>query len=126
MTETKDKPKEKALSPTPPATHTEDEISLRIADLEATIKKTAGEIKSLEGKIAINSPQEIAEIQAENTALVSRAEKLGNLLYGLMLEGFHSVKAEEGKILGEVLRESAIEYFKKANIKNEIWKNIES
>ncbi len=119
MTEEKAKPH----TPTP---NSEEAIRIRIQTLEEIVKTTEGAIKSMEGKLLMNNPKEIADIQAENNVVQNKIDKLENLFYGLLIEGFQNPKAEELKSFSEILRESAIEYFKKADIRNEIWKNIES
>lgn len=112
--------------PAPAAQATEAEVQARINNVQEAIKKIEGEIKSIEGKIANNNPTEIAEIQAENNLLQGKVEQLENFLFALILEAYQGSQLEAMKMKGEVLRLSAVEYFKKANIKIEIWKNIES
>ncbi len=119
--EPKKPPQAPLLAPLP-----EEEARLKVTSLQENIRTLEKDIKTLEGKLANNNPAEIAEIQAENNVLQNRLERLEKALYGLITETYNGRQSDDLKIKCEVLREAAIDYFKFAKIKNEIWKSIES
>lgn len=113
----------------PPPKHVaapEEEARNRIAELEQKIAKVTGEIKTLKGLIDNNNPGEITEIKAQNNLLQGRIDRLEKSVYILLTESFTRRLADDMKQKVEVLRLSAVDYFKNAKINRELWKNIES
>jgi hypothetical protein len=118
----------KESEPTPPkhVAAPEEEARSHIAELELALTKTSGEIKTLKGLIENNNPNDITEIKAKNNSIQGRIDRLEKALFILITEAFTIRTADDMKVKIEVLRLSAIDYFKTAKINKELWKNIES
>jgi predicted nuclease with TOPRIM domain len=114
---------EKAAAPVASMT-LEAEVTARINALQETVKVLEGEIRTLTGRFANRNPALLAPLKKENTELTERLEKLEKCHLGLLLETTKPRQNDEFKTMTEVLRLAAIEYFRKANINPEIWKNI--
>ncbi|OFZ83029.1 MAG: hypothetical protein A2583_13290 [Bdellovibrionales bacterium RIFOXYD1_FULL_53_11] len=116
-----DKPGDKkaAVQVTPEA-----EASARIGMLQESVKNLEGELRTIEGRFKNRDPALIAPLQAENKRMQDRIDTLLKSYYFLLMESLMPRQSDEFKAQLEILKNSAIEYFKKANIDQEIWKNI--
>jgi predicted nuclease with TOPRIM domain len=125
MSEEKKKKTKEEKAAAPVASMTlEAEVTARINALQETVKVLEGEIRTLTGRFANRNPALLAPLKKENTELTERLEKLEKCHLGLLLETTKPRQNDEFKTMTEVLRLAAIEYFRKANINPEIWKNI--
>ena len=104
----------------------ESEASARIAHLQTAVDALKAEVKTLKGKLANRDPVLQHKLKSENEALTTRLKLLKKALFGIMMDSYKPRLTDEAEIKYEVLRRAAVDYFKKANIAPEIWKNIES
>ena len=104
----------------------EAETNARITLLQAQKEKMEKELRMSQGKLANRNPALVKEAKKENTELLKRLSSLQKVLYALIEESFNPALAEDAKLKTEILREAAISFCKKANIDQEIWKNIVS
>lgn len=104
----------------------ESEAAARINDLQARLASLKQEIKTIQGRMANRNPQMILATQKENDLLKARIEKLKSALFTLVMDSYKPRSPDEAELNYENLRRASVDYFKKANIAPEIWKNIES
>ncbi|OFZ19609.1 MAG: hypothetical protein A2X94_17360 [Bdellovibrionales bacterium GWB1_55_8] len=104
----------------------ESEASARIADLQTRLSALKLEIRTATGRLTNADPKAVSLLEKENETLRSRETALRKALYGLMMDADKPRQMDEAEQALEILRRAAVEYFKKANVAPEIWKNIES
>ena len=115
-----------ASAVTTPKVSPEAEANTRITALQVQVTALKAEIKTIEGKLANKNPLTANALKKENDELRARNLILQKAFHGIITEGFKPRQAEDMKMQYEVLCQAAIEYFKKANVDPEIWKNIVS
>jgi len=104
----------------------EAEAATRIKELETKLTALNAEIKVLHGKLSNRDPLIAHKLKKENEALAIRIAKLEQALYALLADSFKPRQPDESNLQYEVIRRAAVEFFKKANVAPELWKNIES
>ncbi|HAR44582.1 MAG TPA: hypothetical protein DCS07_18440 [Bdellovibrionales bacterium] len=115
-----------AAAPAKPTLSPEAELSGRIKEIEARLLVLNGEIKVLKGKLSNRDPLLAHKLKKENELLKGRIGKLEQALAALLADSFKPRQPDESNIQLDVMRRAAVEYFKKANVAPELWKNIES
>lgn len=98
----------------------------RIDELQLQIGLLNKEIHTINGKISNRDEDFVANLQKENTKLKLRLVDLEKALRALLADAYKGRQSDELRLKLEILRQSAIGYFKKNNVDPEIWKNIES
>jgi hypothetical protein len=102
----------------------ETEATSRINVLQESIKAVEGEIRTLSGRFANRNPALVEPVKKENEELKKRMDLLQKALFGLLLESTKTKLMEDQKNQLDILKQAAIDYFKKANINPDLWKNI--
>ncbi len=123
-----DKKNSAAIPSTPaaPALSPAEEVKLRIKTLEENIQSLQRQIKILNGRLIALDPQAAKQIESENKIFESRIQKLEIILFALITENQSSKDPADAKLKFEVFRAAALDYFKKANVDPETWKNLAS
>ncbi|OFZ56421.1 MAG: hypothetical protein A2428_15735 [Bdellovibrionales bacterium RIFOXYC1_FULL_54_43] len=104
----------------------EAEANARIAELQAKINQLKQDLRTNAGRLANRDPLTLNKLQTENEQMKVRVAALKKALYALLVDYRKPRQPDEADLNYEVLRRAAVDYFKKANIAQEIWKNIES
>jgi hypothetical protein len=96
----------------------EDTMANRIEAMEK-------EVKILQGRLNNRDPKISATLKKENLELNKRISLLQKALWGLVSETQLPKQDEDAKTQFEVLRKTVVDFCKKNNIDQEIWKNLE-
>ncbi len=83
------------------------------------------EVKILQGRLNNRDPKASSTLKKENQELAQRMVQLQKALLGLVNETQKPKQEEDAKTQLEVLRKTVVDYCKKNNIDQEIWKNLE-
>lgn len=102
----------------------EAEANARIDAIQETCKTIEGELRTLSGRFKNRDPALIKPLQAENAQISARLALLEKAFLGLLVETTKPRQVEEMKTQLDILKSSAVEYFRKANINPDLWKNI--
>jgi hypothetical protein len=115
-----------AAEPAQPAAEMTPEAAVRgrIEALQKEVDALSNDLRTVQGKLANRDPVLIAQIHRENAELKTRLGGLQKALYALLTEMMTPSQPDDLSLRYEVLRRAAIDYFKKANVDPEIWKNI--
>ena len=81
-------------------------------------------LRTMEGRFKNRDPALIKPLQGENTELSTRLALVEKAFLALLLETTRPRGMEEMKNTLDILKSSAVEYFRKANINPDLWKNI--
>ncbi len=98
----------------------------RIAVLTEQLKQLQNDIRTLEGRIANRDPKLTQVLEAENRDLLKKLAVLEKTLFAVLVDAELPRTSSEFQQRYKVLQQSAVEFFKHAQIDNELWKNIES
>lgn len=109
-----------------PQASPEAEANARIKEIQARIVALQSEIRTVQGRYTNRDPVLARSLAKENELHRARLALLGKALFGLMLDSFKPRQAQEEQQQYEILRQSAVEYCKKANVDPEIWKSLVS
>ncbi|MGK5089959.1 hypothetical protein WDW86_20605 [Bdellovibrionota bacterium FG-2] len=96
----------------------------KIQELKAQVQTLQREVKTLTGKIANRNPATATKVKQENEKLIARVGNLQKALYALTLESQSPSAPAEDDLRTEILRQATLQYCKKANVDQSIWKNI--
>jgi phage host-nuclease inhibitor protein Gam len=83
------------------------------------------EVKILQGRLNNRDPKISARLKGENLGLNKRISLLHKALWGLISETQLPKQDEDARTQFDVLRKTVVDYCKKNNIDQEIWKNLE-
>lgn len=110
----------------PPPPDPAAEAKARIDALKSDVAKIRQELIHLRGLILNRDPELAKKLEKENLDLTGRVRDLEKCLYGLLQESTSPRNGDEEKSRYEVIRNAAIEHFKKTNVNPDLWKSLES
>jgi hypothetical protein len=101
-----------------------DESQARVNLLRAQVVLLEKELHTIQGKLDNRDPVAARKLSKENSELRARVVRLEKALSGLIADGFLAREPADQKLKNDVLQQAAVEFFKKANLDPELWKNI--
>jgi predicted oxidoreductase len=112
-------------SDTPAEAISQEELKSNTQSLQEQATALEGEVRILEARISNRDPVVLSELREENLKLKQRMNRLQYSLFALLTEALRPKTAGDLRLQLDVLRQGTIDYCKKQNISNEIWRNIE-
>lgn len=115
-----------AAAPAPANENSIEAVRARVDSLRQEVSMLEKQIRSLQGMIKNRDPKRVKSVQDENESLKARMKRLETAFYGSVTDMFRPRNADESNIQYELLKEWTADFFKKANVDLELWKNIAS
>ncbi len=98
----------------------------KVAALTEQLKQLETETRTIEGRLKNRDPRLTQQLTRENAELQKRLVLLQKTLYAVISDAVKPRTASDFQQKHKVLQQAAIDFFKQAQIDQELWKNIES